>query len=79
MFCADYENGTARNPVLDSSLKCLVRSGLVSMSRGRPYLHVFLLCSKLWLEVSDKAVSKSHVRALVEMTMTGSKKEKGNV
>jgi hypothetical protein len=51
----------------------------VSINKRRPYLHVFLLCSKIWLEVSDKALYKSHVRALVEMAMIGSKKEKGNV
>jgi hypothetical protein len=37
------------------SQSCRVRSGMVFISRGRPYLHI-LLYKKLYVEVSERAV-----------------------
>jgi hypothetical protein len=48
------------------------------MSRGRPYLHVLLLYSKLWVEDSELSEHRADSTILVEiLTMPGLKKEKG--
>jgi hypothetical protein len=55
-----------------------VRAWLVFKSRGRPYLHVLLLYSKLWVEDSEWPETRVYLAILVEiLTMPALKKEKG--
>jgi hypothetical protein len=54
---------------------CRVRADLLFMSRGRPYLHVLLLCSNLWVEDSALSEHRADSTILVEiLTMPGLRK-----
>jgi hypothetical protein len=54
---------------------CRVRAGLLFMSRGRTYLHVLLLYSKLWVEDSELSEHRADSTILVEiLTMPGLRK-----
>jgi hypothetical protein len=56
---------------------CRVRARLVFKSRGRPYLHVLLLYSKLRVEDSELPQSTANLTILVEiLTMPALKKER---
>jgi hypothetical protein len=58
------------------SQSCRVRAGLVFKSRGRPYLHVLLLYSKLLVEDSEWLESRTDMTIFIEiLTMPALKKE----
>jgi hypothetical protein len=51
---------------------------MIFMSKGRTYLHVLLLYSKLWVEDSEWPESRTDLTILLEiLTMPALKKEKG--